>query len=173
MTETAEKRWRVGLYFILAGLSIGWLVGLSASPVLAPVLGALVGALAGLVAGARVTTTKGILLDPAPVAWTLVGMAVAAPFGILVRTQDWLGPGSDGAIHIAELGSNEQRAGTAALFTQASGLCARLDRSTSARFRDSLRTSSLPWAPVLEREIAEDARLQELVEAICSEYSSD
>lgn len=158
-------------YFLLTGLSAGWLVGLSASPVLAPVLGAILGASAGLFAGARLKSTEGDSLNPKPVAGVLIGMALAAPVGVLVRTHGLLEPNRP-PLSSAQA-SPEEKASVAAkqgaLFTAQTEACSRLLGSSPERLRDALQTSSQAWARVLEARISDEALLRQMVEETCAE----
>ena len=102
---------------LVSGLALGWLVGLSASPVIQTILASLIavvvsitGALAGLSSsdadkesGSSSEATENApkpsnvqkrlpaLLDPMPVMLMVVGLACGASIGIYARTNDWLG----------------------------------------------------------------------------------
>lgn len=86
--------------FVVTGLSIGWLVGLSASPVvsiaLSTVLGCVAAALAAL--NGRPATSGGGAATPGlspegavSIALLVVGIAVGSILGITGRTHNWLG----------------------------------------------------------------------------------
>jgi hypothetical protein len=84
-----------GYACLLIGLGIGWLTGLSVTPVVQSVLGAvlalvgtLVAALAGLQPDNRPKLPK---VSPWPLAALVLGIALAAPAGVFVRTHGWLG----------------------------------------------------------------------------------
>jgi hypothetical protein len=78
----------------IVGLGLGWLIGLSQSPVIAGVVTALIAAAGALVgtfgslkepAAGRVQDVAR-LVDPAPLAALVLGLAVAAPFGLYARS---------------------------------------------------------------------------------------
>jgi hypothetical protein len=94
----------------LAGLAIGWIAGLSVSPVVSSIMAALlaigvavVAALAGLPgnspqprtdeenANAR-TSNSNVAVNPIPVAVFTVCLALGASFGVYVRSNHWLAP---------------------------------------------------------------------------------
>ncbi len=83
------------LSILVIGLGIGWLAGLSTSPIVASIITSLVALGAGVVAGLQViqekteentTATKKKYIDARPVALLILGIALAAPCGILART---------------------------------------------------------------------------------------
>ena len=79
----------------VTGLGIGWLVGLSISPVIAGVIASLLG-----IAGSAATVIRGNLsgkltigsFDARPIAILVVGVAIGATMGIYARTHDILAP---------------------------------------------------------------------------------
>jgi hypothetical protein len=92
---------------IVIGLGIGWLTGMSATPVVSIVITALVGAISSVAAIAtgirgylkkakKDSSTGSILIDsasilPVPFAWIVFGIIVGSCFGIYSRTHNWLG----------------------------------------------------------------------------------
>ena len=88
-----KDRWN-SFWIALSGASIGWMMGLSNSPVLAsylaPILGLIVTCLAA--ASALQTESKWIpkISTFAPVAVFLICCAIAMPAGIFVRSSDYL-----------------------------------------------------------------------------------
>jgi hypothetical protein len=77
----------------IAGASLGWLVGLSASPVIQGIITALTGiivALGGLYSGST-TPPAGIQLSPSFLAMLLVGVALGTSSGLYCRTHNTLG----------------------------------------------------------------------------------
>ena len=76
---------------LVVGFGIGWLVGLSASPVVGGVVAGLVGVGAGLITGLQ-TIGRGSpssqpgTIDAMPAAVVILGIAIAAPVGIVART---------------------------------------------------------------------------------------
>ena len=110
-----EDRWPSWAALFVSSLCVGWLVGLSASPILHVIVGsvialivAIVGALAGvqLEVGAKdeskdtpngmpVGTVKGFSVNPLPVAVFAVGLALGATTGIFARTNEFFGPNTE------------------------------------------------------------------------------
>ena len=80
------------------GLSLGWLVGLSVSPVIQAVLGVLLTSIVGVVgalAGIQNPTEKGITslqITPVPMFLLMIGIALGSTGGIMARTHGWLSP---------------------------------------------------------------------------------
>jgi hypothetical protein len=98
---------RLGWFFI-AGLGLGWLVGMSVSPVIQGIITALTGLIVmvtGLFSqGDRKHNDSekdgfpvGLRIQPAVVGTLTLGIVLGAVFGILTRTNNWLGK-SDSAI---------------------------------------------------------------------------
>jgi hypothetical protein len=101
-----------GAYVLVAAISVGWLVGLSASPVVNVVVGsvialvvAIVSALSGIQSpsvgtgddskdeSTRFTSSNRLVtLNPVPVAIFAVGLAVGATVGLVARTNEVFGP---------------------------------------------------------------------------------
>jgi len=98
------------LYSLLCGVSLGWLAGLSMSPVASSILGALmtiligvIGAVAGLKSLELQASDKddkqpkkyerlATRVNLAPVAFLTLGMALGCPAGVAIRARGWLGP---------------------------------------------------------------------------------
>jgi hypothetical protein len=90
------------LFTLLAGLSIGWLVGLSVSPVLQVVVGSIVAGICGIAATARAsgessehesaTPYQGVAtLSIAGAVLLSIGVAAGSSVGLLARTHDLFG----------------------------------------------------------------------------------
>jgi hypothetical protein len=83
-----------------AGIGLGILMGLSASPVAGTVLTAVVGVTVVLVsalAGVNENTSAAaarLKVDPVPIALVVVGLVLGGPTGIYMRTNFWFGPNS-------------------------------------------------------------------------------
>lgn len=88
---------------VAAGVSVGWLTGMSVSPVVQGVVTALVGvitavlaALAGLKAsgreGQQPDRLQKIVPSPIPIALAMTGIALGAALGVFTRTHAWLAP---------------------------------------------------------------------------------
>lgn len=90
---------------LVSGIAIGWMVGLSVSPVLEAVLTGLLGVVASLLAllsglpedntrgDAGAKRLAGVRPNPVPVTILIVAVALGAIGGIYVRTRDLLGVG--------------------------------------------------------------------------------
>lgn len=101
------------LLLFLSGLSLGWLIGLSISPVLHIVVGSIIALIAGIVGALtglqyrsnestedvaelkpdRIRFNKiHIPISPLPLTVLMIGLGGGASLGIYVRTNDFLGP---------------------------------------------------------------------------------
>jgi hypothetical protein len=91
------------LFVLIVGIGIGWLVGLSETPVVAGAIAvtmaasaALVGSLGKYPQKSAVLTNGGArmseLLDPLPLAALVIGISVGAPIGLYARTSGWFLP---------------------------------------------------------------------------------
>src|SRR5436190_10187174 len=90
------KNWTSLLGCSLIGICVGWLIGLSMSPVLQSVLGALLALVVTIVAaGAGIKSDQSPQIpkiNPWPMAVLMLGIAIAAPVGILAREWRWFAP---------------------------------------------------------------------------------
>jgi hypothetical protein len=162
------------LSLVTIGLGIGWLTGLSATPVLSVVLTAILGAAAGLVAGTKVAPLLR-RIDARPLATIVLALALSAPLGILARSYRLFGPVTLARAPMTTPTAAQAAAKTEpapdfpALFTAAGGAeCERLVGSPDRFLRSALQTSSFEWAPSLEAEVRDDAKLRRLVSQLCS-----
>jgi len=165
------------------GLALGWLTGLSASPVLASVLTALLGAGAGAVIGIRASRDSlSGTLDARPLALLLIAMAAAAPFAVMVRTYKVLEPRRGKEVLAssvpasAPIGAKKAEAfnvtsSTGALFSASTEDCTRIVGSPDKYFRSAVQTSQFTWAMLLANEIKDDHKLREIVNSVCKEMS--
>ncbi|XCN71131.1 MAG: hypothetical protein Q3M24_12470 [Candidatus Electrothrix aestuarii] len=84
---------------VIIGIGIGWLMGLSISPVVANILSGILGAvlvlaaiLSGFSSGDNVSLIKNISdISPVPFAWLMFGIILGTSSGIWVRTNNVLG----------------------------------------------------------------------------------
>lgn len=82
------------LWILIIGVGIGWLVGLSTSPIIAGIITSLIALGAGVVTGLQVIESKKEenvekekhYINAKPLALLILGISLAAPCGILVRT---------------------------------------------------------------------------------------
>lgn len=101
-----QDPWRITFALIVTGAGIGWLAGLSISPVVSIVLTTVTGSVATIVAAlsgvreeflnpeAQPTVLKRLLtaVTPAPLAWLVVGLWVGSSVGLWARTHNWFSP---------------------------------------------------------------------------------
>jgi hypothetical protein len=114
-----RKDWLNGLWLALSGLGLGWLIGLSVSPVIQGVITGLITvvvSIATLLAGVHTTQESEpgksklpIEVAPFPVACLILAIALGASIGVYARTHRWLG---DSAL----AGSEAQKTSEPALF---------------------------------------------------------
>ena len=93
--KTGSNKWKEAVYILIVGLGVGWLTGLSTSPVIAGVLSSIMGVAGGAVVGLRSigkdNSSSGggnqkSQVSALPAALLVLGIALAAPLGILART---------------------------------------------------------------------------------------
>ncbi|MCI5131815.1 MAG: hypothetical protein D3904_09875 [Candidatus Electrothrix sp. EH2] len=99
--DSKEKKKKIyhAVSLVIIGLGIGWLMGLSISPVVATVLSGILGAvlvlaavLSGFFYGGNASLIKNISdVSPVPFAWLMLGIIAGTSLGILVRTHNVLG----------------------------------------------------------------------------------
>jgi len=101
----------VGLCMLLSGIGIGWLIGLSVSPVLYILITSIVTIAAGITstltgleakadkanedesASTKPTSTKrDIQINPLPLTTLIIGLVIGTSVGVYARTNEWLGP---------------------------------------------------------------------------------
>jgi hypothetical protein len=166
---------------LIAGFGIGWLAGLSLSPVVGTVLGAIVSVVGGVVAGLASAAN-----DPArqrvnawPAALLVLGIAVGSPAGILARSHDLFGravlleAGQAGGAASAAPSKTVQDprapAALGALYSVVGDDCKRLVGSPDQALAGALETSRFPWAPRLARRLSDPKVLRQVVESLCEE----
>lgn len=92
---------QTGASQVISGLAVGWLIGLSVSPILQTVLTSLLAVIAGVTSVlAGLSSDKDAdgspptgkyQINPAPVMFLVLGVAVGASCGVYARTNLWLG----------------------------------------------------------------------------------
>src|SRR3954470_4540847 len=94
------KHRRVWLLTI-AGIGLGWLIGLSVSPTVGSVVAsvlALIVTITGVVSGVKAGEQPGtaskfpVFVDVVPVSFLVIGLAVGSSMGVYARSNDLLGP---------------------------------------------------------------------------------
>jgi hypothetical protein len=89
---------------LLAGAGIGWLVGLSATPVVSIVITSAIGTAAAVVTAMSGLENQGAGSVGAwrvrtwPMAWFIIGLVIGSLFGVTARNQSWLGSDLSGEI---------------------------------------------------------------------------
>lgn len=157
---------------LIIGLGIGWLAGLSVSPVIATVLASLVGIAGGLVAGLRGAGGKTNIdsarvghstIDARPAAVLVLGIALGAPGGIVARTHQLLEPEDA----LPAQGATAE----GVLFNVSVDACDRL----RARARDpneqafrSILAATSEWGRLLDENVSDTGILKAIVEDICA-----
>ncbi|MGK7898974.1 MAG: hypothetical protein AB4372_36510 [Xenococcus sp. (in: cyanobacteria)] len=170
-----------GISIFVIGGGIGWLAGLSASPVIATVLASLVGIGAGIVTGLSsiVTGKKRETnevsnfreIDARPAALLVLGIALAAPLGIMARTSQIfaLDTNSTGGLAIKDI--QEPKLKAAVLFAIRLEECELLlDQASSPNeqaFRDVLANTGT-WGKELESNISDTTTLKRIIRSLCA-----
>lgn len=164
---------------LIAGIGIGWLAGLSLSPVVATVLAAIMSAVGGAVAG---LASAGYAparqrVNAWPAAILVLGVAIGSPAGILARTHNLFGRAAFEAGQVkteppAASKTQDPRvvsAGLSALYSVAGDDCKRLLGSPDQALAGALDTSRFPWAVRLSKRISDPKVLRQVVECLCEE----
>ncbi|HEU0204549.1 MAG TPA: hypothetical protein VFR86_29405 [Burkholderiaceae bacterium] len=159
------------LSVLTMGLGIGWLVGLSLSPVVGSVIASLLGIVGGVVVGLRSVPGYGTGgIDARPAALLVLGIAVAATAGLLARTHGLLAPPpTTAAAGMQAQGGQPAQAG---LFSMSLEECAELrgawGRGQPAQFVRQFEASIVPQAKELAARIPDPETLALIVEALCT-----
>lgn len=108
MSDSGSKQTRieVPIALVVTGFGIGWLAGLSVSPVVSIVITSVTGSVATIIAAlsgvkeeflkpeAQPNVLKRLLaaVTPVPLAWLVVGLLVGSSWGLWARTHNWFSP---------------------------------------------------------------------------------
>ncbi len=161
------------LAVLVSGLGIGWLAGLSASPVVSGVIASLLGVAAGVVTtfrSASASSAKSVVADARPVALLVVGVALAATAGVAVRTHDLLSPPAKLEQVEQSAVSKENLISRSVLFAQpGSEECAELLSLEPKHIRLGFRSSSSEEMRRLGDVIKDTELLRKIAEAICAD----
>ena len=163
---------------LVIGASVGWLAGLSVSPVASTLITTLLGLVGGLGAGAmllgsnvRVGRGEGATLaelDARPVAVLAFSIALFAPVGIWTRTHELLGTNENASVSGGI--ESTQKSNWPVLFSKYVENCAELislSRDTDVEyFREQVAKQS-PLGRILADELS-DPILQQAVRELCS-----
>jgi len=166
------------LSILIIGLGVGWLSGLSISPVIAQVLGALLGIGGGIVVGMRAyktpnsepTEARPTSVDAFPAALLVLGIALGAPLGIIARTHGVFDRG----------GFKTELKPLATVFPSGQGAAVLYDSHTTecgkflgaedqdATLRARMLDSNSPWAKILADKEKDPGVLKSVMESICA-----
>jgi hypothetical protein len=166
---------------LVIGIGIGWLSGLSVSPVIGTVLASLVGVAGGIVAGvrsiARTPAEHGnvtpVSVDARLAALLVFGISVGAPLGIIARTYGIFEntPAQSDKVDRTDKPLQSDLKTQGVLFGISVEACDKL--VTLARypneraFRDAVATTG-NWGWLIERDITETATIKLIVGDLCS-----
>ena len=175
--QTADNRFPFVQIISLAviGLGIGWLVGLSISPVIAGVIASLLG-----IAGSAASVFGGISsgkitvgpVDARPIAILVVGVAIGASMGIYARTHDILSPLTEVRPEKQSVPTSQQSnlAGKTLLFAvPGSEECVELLATGPDSIRTLFRSSNSEHMQRLGDRIEDNRDLIKIAEALCQE----
>jgi hypothetical protein len=177
-----------GFSLLTIGLGIGWLAGLSVSATVSTIITSVLGLAAGLAVGMNASPrTKNTHLDARPAAILILGIALAAPAGIVVRTHHFLEPhrtemaakNNDSSAlnkdtpNQARNFNNNQEKGV--LFGVDQDECSQIlslgEMNNNKAFMRELRASHIPGASDMVDQFSNDtATLKSFVRIICQHY---
>ncbi|MCW5983140.1 MAG: hypothetical protein KIT09_33935 [Bryobacteraceae bacterium] len=157
---------------LLAGLGVGWITGLSVSPVVATVLSSIIGIVAGGAAGLAALDDKAVpkRVNAWPIAILVLGVSIGSPMGVVARSRDLFGRAAARPPETSAVVVNQellQKAALGVLYSAQGRDCERLLGSPDASLPSALRTSSLPWAPRVAERFTDVAIMRRVVECLC------
>lgn len=159
---------------LVIGLGVGWLVGLSLSPVVGTVIAALLGVIGGIVTGSRSVAGEGGIgnIDAQPAAVLVLGIAVAATAGLAARAHGVFEPAGQTGRAAAAATSVPTASMHIGLYAIPLEECAELRAAWGRRQPESFvrqfEASSITGAKELARRIGEPETLRLVVEAVCT-----
>ena len=180
-----------GLFVFITGLSIGWLSGLSVTPVISAVLASLLGIAGGVAGGLKLFRAKSPSppektsdakqgVDAIPIGLLALGIAVGSPLGMMARTHHLFEP--EPAVQSASTEQKEtdtrcdekkskQDMGVLFLTRKQLKDCERLlsmvDYENEEAFVDTMRSVDFKWANRAADEIQDVKTLKIIVRCIC------
>lgn len=143
------------------GLAIGWLAGLSLSPVVGTIIAAVLGLVGGVMAGFSSQNGPKHIADARPIALVVVGIAIASTLGMLTRDY-WLPP-PNGAVP----GTTGPRRTTGLFAAPAPSACQDLRIVSNEDLRFAFRSSSDTLLQAWAEEGLDDSLLVPLREILC------
>lgn len=164
-----------GLAVILTGIGIGWLVGLSISPIVGAVITSLLTLCGAAVAAFQKELPKSLKKgtnNAWPIAILTIGLAVGASFGIYARTHDILGLDyqttmNDKAENDPKSSSSENLVSKTVLFNLTSDECGEMLIAGHNQIRSIFKTSSHEEVRILGDIIDDPETLLKIAEALC------
>jgi hypothetical protein len=102
-----------GICLLISGVGIGWLIGLSVSPIIHIIITsliALVVSVTGALAGIKVDEKEDsaddgkskrkvqVEVNPLPLMFMIIGLVIGSSLGVYARTNGWLGPDPNGFV---------------------------------------------------------------------------
>jgi len=187
------------LSVLIIGLGIGWLAGLSVSAIVSSIITSLLGLGAGLVAGLQTIQRSKEnnfrdrverYFDARPAALLVLGIALAAPCGIMVRTYHVFEPSQSGVvINKTQAGSLEksllnellilkkEKQDQGVLFSQYEEECSLIlslaTMGNYSAFMQELKRSKIPAAEEMVFKFQDDPEsLEFFLKTICRFYKS-
>jgi hypothetical protein len=172
------------------GLAVGWLTGLSLSPVVGQVLGAVLGIAGGIVVSLRTLKSERpeadkahiLSIDALPAALLIVGIALGAPLGIMARTHEVflpsrfrtvappVSPGKESShVEVPQpAGVNENGPG---LYDKHTTECGEFlgVKDRDEILQKTMLDSESKWAVTLAKNEKNPAVLRSVVEALCAQ----
>jgi F0F1-type ATP synthase assembly protein I len=155
------------------GLSIGWLSGLAASPVIASVIAVLLGLASGAVTIVRSqisSTFTSIATDARPISLLVIAVALGATGGVIVRTHGLLSPPHYSEEKTQKLVPTEDLIKASVLFMQIGDKeCNELMTLQPNRIRIGFLSSSSEQIRKIGKRIENPEILKNVAEALCKE----
>jgi hypothetical protein len=166
------------LALMVCGAGVGFLMGLSVTPVVVAALTSFLGIIAGAATtlralpGGRVRSRTARLPLAVPAACLMTGIALGAPAGVITRTHAWLEsrPDSGGRGARAPSGSSMKGAEIGGLFGVRASTCDLLlsdARENQEQLRHDFQTSQDDVLVAIERKAKSTEDLREAAEWFC------
>jgi hypothetical protein len=149
------------LWACLGGTSLGWLMGLSASPVTSSAIGVVLGGIIGALATSR--KRDEVAPDLTIVFAVVMGMGLGAPMGVLVRSHELLG--GPPTQHEEAVRQVAPTSANGVLFAGRESICHNLDGTGDGQLRSML--GAYPELRSLLDTVTDSGRLRRIVGDLC------
>ena len=176
--KTSHRPQNFGATQILAviaiGLGIGWLAGLSMSPVVSGLIASLMALASGVVIalrGVKMPNGKSLVNDARPLALLVVGVALGATGGVAVRAHDLLAPRATSGQAQQQGASQDQPFRHSVLFSVPGKECSELRTVGAERIRFVFRSSTSERIRSLGEQIEDPRVLKTIAEVLCADGS--